>query len=106
VVEIKKIYGEESNIYFIAGTDTIMELHTWKDIDALLSLCKFIAVYRPGYPMNIPQKYVHGIYRLEIEGINISSSDIRRRVARHESIKGLVPDKVEEYIYKHRLYIT
>jgi len=37
--------------------------------------------------------------------IDISSSQIRGRVARGLSIRHLVPDKVEEYITKQKLYI-
>ncbi|MEK7275211.1 MAG: nicotinate-nucleotide adenylyltransferase, partial [Candidatus Desantisbacteria bacterium] len=104
IQEIKTRYGLEANIYFIAGTDTIAELNIWKDIDKLLSLCRFIGVSRPGYPLNIPERYKEKIDIINITGVDISSSEIRRKLSNHESIHGLVPECVEKYIYKHGLY--
>ncbi len=100
-------YGAEANIYFIAGTDTIAELNIWKDIDELFSLCRFIGVSRPGYPLNVPERYKEKIDIISITGfssMDISSSEIRRRLFNHESIQGLVPECVEKYIYSHGLY--
>jgi nicotinate-nucleotide adenylyltransferase len=37
--------------------------------------------------------------------MDVSSSDIRRRIACGESIRYLVPDNVEQYIVEHRLYL-
>lgn len=104
IQEIKTRYGLEANIYFIAGTDTIAELSIWKDIDELLSLCRFIAVSRPRYSLNIPEKYKEKIDIISITGMDISSSEIRRRLSNHEPIHGLVPECVEKYIYKYGLY--
>ncbi|MFH1096273.1 MAG: nicotinate-nucleotide adenylyltransferase [Candidatus Desantisbacteria bacterium] len=104
VGEIKIKYGADASIYFIAGTDTIAEINTWKDIDVLLSLCRFIAVNRPGYPLNIPERYKEKIDIVEISGMDISSSEIRRRISNGKSIHGLVTKCVEEYIYEYGLY--
>ena len=104
IQEIKIRYGAGVNIYFIAGTDTVAEINTWKDIDKLLSLCRFIGINRPGYPSNIPEEYKEKIDVVEIAGMNISSSEIRRKIACGESIHGLVPECVEKYIYEYKLY--
>ncbi|MBI4778152.1 nicotinate-nucleotide adenylyltransferase [Candidatus Desantisbacteria bacterium] len=104
IQEIKIRYGSETSIYFIAGTDTIAEINTWKDIDELLSLCRFIAVSRPGYPLNIIERYKEKIDIINITDMDISSSEIRRRLSNHESIHGVVPECVEKYIYNHGLY--
>ncbi|MFH1963536.1 MAG: nicotinate-nucleotide adenylyltransferase [bacterium] len=104
IQEIKIKYGSGTSIYFIAGTDTIAELNIWKDIDELLSLCRFIAVSRPGYSLNIPEKYEEKIDIINITGMDISSSEIRKRLSNHESICGLVPECVEKYIYEYGLY--
>ncbi len=104
IQEIRTGYGSEANIYFIAGTDTIAELNIWKDIDELLSLCRFIGVSRPGYLLNIPERYKEKIDIINIRGLDISSSEIRKRLSNHESIHELVPECVEKYIYNHGLY--
>lgn len=104
IQEIKIKYGSASSIYFIAGTDIIAEINTWKGIDELLSLCRFIAISRPGYPLNIPKEYKEKIDIIEIPGIDISSSEIRKKIFNCESIHGLVPECVEKYIYGYGLY--
>ncbi|MDI6734697.1 MAG: nicotinate-nucleotide adenylyltransferase [bacterium] len=98
--EFKKIYGEDVQLYFIIGADAIAELDTWKNVEKLPQLCQFIAVNRPGYNL----KSGDFAYILEIPGVDISSTAIRQRIKQGKSIKYLVPEEVEKYIYKHRLY--
>lgn len=40
----------------------------------------------------------------DLVSMDISSSTIREKVKNSESIRGLVPKKIEEYIQKHQLY--
>ncbi len=103
IKEFKKIY-EGADIYFIAGTDAFIEVSTWKNIDELPSLCKFITVSRPGYSFQIEERFKPHTYLFEVTDLAISSTEIRRRIKEGRSIKYLVPQSVEEYIYKHGLY--
>lgn len=52
----------------------------------------------------IPSDSLYAIFLTQIPAIDISSSDIRRYLARRKSIKYLVSEAVEEYIIKYRLY--
>lgn len=99
--QFKEIYGPEAELYFIIGSDAIAELDTWKNIEKLLGLCQFIAVSRPGYKLPIGLSYAHP---LEIPGIAISAEEIRERIKTGRSIKYLVTERVEQYIYEHQLY--
>jgi len=101
----------EANIYFITGADAILEILTWKDYAALLDMCTFIAVTRPGYSLERleeMQKSLPGmmnkVHLLEIPALAISSTYIRERVALGKTIKYLTPEPVEQYIKKQRLY--
>jgi nicotinate-nucleotide adenylyltransferase len=99
-------------LFFIAGGDSLMYLEQWRDPDILLKLAAFVAVYRPGYPMEamarkreeLLARFGGEIILAECAGMDISSTDIRRRVAAGESISGLVPESVEAYIRAHGLY--
>ncbi len=116
VRELKKIYGESTEIFFITGADAILEILTWKDAERLYDMCKFIAATRPGYclekfkklhllPENTePGKKKPEVYFMEIPALAISSTDIRRRIREGRPIKYLVPEGVANYIYKRGFY--
>jgi nicotinate-nucleotide adenylyltransferase len=101
-----------ARLYFIAGGDSLMYLDKWRDPGKLLELASFVAVYRPGFPVEdmerkqeeLLARFGGEILLARCEGMDISSTEIRRRVAVGESIAGLVPGKVEAYIFSHGLY--
>lgn len=112
--ELEAMLGEGVGVYFIAGSDSILEIETWKDAPKLLTICKFIAVTRPGYDRRVldnkieelKKKYDSNISTIEVPGFDVSATDIRKRIASKRSIKYLVPGNVEEYIIKNKLYVT
>ena len=101
-----------TNLFFITGADAILDILTWKDYTELLRLCTFIAVTRPGYPLDkldeitgkLSPELRAKIHLLEIPALAISSTFIRKRVALGKTIKYLTPEPVEQYIKKHGLY--
>jgi nicotinate-nucleotide adenylyltransferase len=103
IKEFKHFYGEQTEIYFIVGYDTVPQLDTWKNIEKLLESCTFIAVSRPGYRRK-KHKWQQKVHWFPIEGFGVSSTLIRKRVREGKSIRYLVPKAVEEYIRKYGLY--
>lgn len=104
VREFKKIYGQKANLYFIAGVDAINEIDTWKDFNKLIKICHFIGITRPESKLRILQKYLKAVSLLDVETLPISSTEIRDRARKGMPIGHLVPEKVAEYIFEHRLY--
>src|SRR5262245_36257544 len=51
VRHFKNLYGEKVQLYFIVGADMLMELASWRNVEEVLKICKFIAVSRPGYDL-------------------------------------------------------
>ncbi|MFC2050694.1 nicotinate-nucleotide adenylyltransferase [Chloroflexota bacterium] len=103
--------GAEAKIFFLVGWDSLAELPQWKEPDRLIQLCKLVAVTRPGFSRpdsKVLEASVPGVTQsvawLDIAPVDISSTDIRKRVAQGLSIHGLVPEAVESYIKKHELY--
>ena len=115
VQELQRCYAG-AEICFIIGADTQLELHTWHRIYELLSLCRFITLCRPGY--DDPERLVVESRlkkpwpeRLQadtawIHAVDISSTDIRMRVAEGMRISYLVPSVVEMYIAEHHLFCS
>ncbi len=94
-----------SQIYFLTGSDVVDELNTWKEPEEIYKLAKVVIATRPGFDEFDPENhFVKKSIMVEITGLQISSSEIRKEVEKRRSIKYLVPLKVEEYIRKKRLY--
>jgi len=112
IKELREVLGNNIELYFITGADAILEILTWKNVGELLSLCKFIAVTRPGYGKaelynkvsELKSLFKSDIITINVPEFAISSTDIRDRVASGKSIKYLVPESVEAYIEKNKLY--
>jgi len=111
VAILQQQMGAEAKIFFLVGWDSLAELPQWKEPDRLIQLCKLVAVTRPGFSrpdLKVLESSVPGVTQsvvwLDIAPVDISSTDIRERVAQGLSIHGLVPEGVESYIKEHELY--
>ena len=103
--------GAEAKFFFLVGWDSLVELPQWKEPDRLIQLCKVVAVTRPGFSrpdLKALESSVPGVTQsvvwLDIPPVDISSSDIRKRVAQGLFIHDLVSDEVESYIKEKKLY--
>ncbi len=105
----------EDVLYYITGADALEQIlrGEWRETEQLLGLCRFIGASRPGYRLDPEQwssdnselrPHLRNIHTMEIPGMAISSTDIRARVRDDRPITYLVPEAVEGYIAKHRLY--
>lgn len=113
VITLSALHEEypDSEIYMVMGADMFVTLESWYDFERLKTLATFCTMPRDG--ITIRQLEAHRLHLRELgcaglvadlPEMDISSSEIRRRVCVGESIHGLVPDGVEEYIYSRRLY--
>jgi nicotinate-nucleotide adenylyltransferase len=112
VKKLKKI-REKTEISFITGADALIK-YDWYAFDALLELLTyFIVVTRPGFLVSHLEQKVkekelkmpHKIKVLSIPNVDISSSEIRKRLRQGKPVRYLLPQPVEEYIFKNKLYM-
>jgi nicotinate-nucleotide adenylyltransferase len=102
----------EKALFFIMGADSLLTMATWKEYRTLARLCQFVVVTRPGYVIDqsepvlkqLPSVLWKNVHLLPIPALDISSSDIRERVAAGRPIKYLLPADVEQYIVETGLY--
>ncbi len=104
--------GAEARLFFLLGSDALSELPQWKESSRLIQMCHLVAFSRPGYtspPLRSLELTIPGISGrvtlIEVPQIDISSTQIRSRVAQGLSIGDLVPEAVERYIQEHGLYL-
>jgi nicotinate-nucleotide adenylyltransferase len=113
-VEALSVVDPTAELFFIIGGDTLFEIHSWRQVERLLSLCEFIVMARPGFE---DRELTAQALRLDdpwperlaarvtaMHQVEVSSSDIRMRVAEGLSIRYLVPPEVAMYICEHNLY--
>lgn len=87
--------------YFIIGGDMVDYLPKWYRIHDLLKIVNFVGVRRPGAQNNSEFPVIW----VDVPEVDFSSTDIRQRIHDGRSIKYMVPEKVEQYIKEHQLYI-
>ena len=108
---LKQIY-KNAEIYFITGADAICDIETWKDVEGNFKLANFIAATRPGISLlranekikELKDKYNANIESVYVPSLDISSTYIREQLNKHKTIRYLVPELVQEYIYNKKLY--
>ena len=100
-----------TELCFIIGTDSLAELHLWREVETLLTLCRVLTIARPGTDPAAWGACLPAPWRERLtadvrvgHSLAVSSTDIRRRVAEGQSIRYLVPAGVEMYITEHSLY--
>lgn len=99
--------GIDCKLFLIIGIDKLEELPRWKEPDKLLGLCEPVVINRPGYDLaNVRKEYLEKVTFAKIPFMEISSTEIRKRVSEGKSIKYFVCREVEEYIRENKLYET
>jgi len=106
-----------SQLFFITGTDAFAEIATWHDYPAVLDLAHFVVISRPGQSFDAlrarlstlargarPDISSPGIFLVNAQTPDVSSTEVRTRVAAGSSLAGFVAPDVEAHILKHRLY--
>lgn len=111
VEELKK-QQPDTEFYFILGADSVLEIEKWKYPDRLMSECILLAAVRDecdreGLQKQIAyleEKYKADIRILPAKRVDISSTDIRSRIAEGKSVRYMLPDQVIQFIEKNHLY--
>lgn len=103
----------DARLYFICGTDSFLKVDSWMNADELLSRYSFIVgCDRPGYRHDELEEAINRIHsKFDTEIVivhnrqfDVSSTEIREKIAEGKTIEGLVPAPVERYIREHGLY--
>jgi nicotinate-nucleotide adenylyltransferase len=113
-------------LFFITGTDAFAEIAAWHDYPAVLDLAHFVVISRPGQSFDVLRERLPAlaprmrpvdargpeertgtmcaIFLVNADTPDVSSTEVRERAARGETLTGLVAPEVERHIKKHRLY--
>ncbi len=100
-----------SQLFLLMAADSLSQIDTWREPERLLSLVEWVVGPRPGSPLparaDLRGRFgqdASRIHLLEGPSLDVSASEIRRRVAAGQAIRYLVPVAVEELIARRDLY--
>jgi nicotinate-nucleotide adenylyltransferase len=110
----KAAHGGETEIYWLVGADGVEDLRHWHKIEELLDACNVSVMYRAGWPVPDFGRFERVWGRERVEKlkrnvvatplVDISSTQIRDRLAHGQEIRGMVHSAVERYIRERGLY--
>ena len=86
----------------LLGADAAADLPAWREVGQLHDLARIAVFARPGTPV-ADSPWISTV--IEVPAIDISATEVRRRVHLGLSLRYWVPDPVAEYITTHRLYL-
>ena len=101
--DLSKLYPG-AKLFFIVGDEAFAGIQTWKNYEELGEFATFVVVSRHGTQPEVPAKLSPSVNLLEISALPISSTQCRERIVNGQSLEGLVPDNVAEFIEEHQLY--
>ncbi len=91
--------------FLVIGQDQYEGMPSWHDWRDLLALVTLAVANRPGPPQPLPAELAAFAHRsVALPMMDVSSTEIRERLARGEGIADLVPPAVASYIDRHHLY--
>ena len=94
----------QAEFFMVIGSDILSEFSSWYRYEDIVENIKIIIAARPGYKLSAIPPILKSAERVMIPQYDISSSAIRERLVNQISIKYMVPEAVEKYIYEKRLY--
>ncbi len=111
-LELLTLEYPDTDFYFIMGADSLCSIDSWKHPEKICQLATLLVAVRDDWDRilvsreiaRVQKKYQAKIEFLDMPEIEISSSEIRKRVKQGKSILRYVPVEVDHYIKKHQLY--
>jgi len=132
VMALKELYPKD-RLFFILGMDAFIDIASWRESERLLRLCDFVLLSRPGSPFSrlpdiaalrfvdpapfseldkgerrsytLPVSKASALHFIQVRPSPISASEIRTRFSRSLGTKNLLPEQVESYIIRKRIYV-
>lgn len=111
---LRSLYNEENRLFLMMGTDMMLTLDKWREPDEIFKLCYPVYMRRESDKANDElivkkiteylQKYGKVVRRIIADPIEISSTEIRERIARGEDVSAYLPQSVIDYIYENQLF--
>ena len=106
---VRELKRNGHEVIVLLGTDSIIEMDKWEDPDSLHSECEVVGLTRPGLQIDKSKPYQsrqrkYSLRTIEVNSPAISSTKVRNLIQNGQDVTELVPQGVNEYIQKEKLY--
>lgn len=109
---LEGIKEDDVELFFITGGDCLMDLHKWREVKKIFSLCKLVVFTRPGFSVmdlekrkvEVEKTYNGEVIVLPIRNLDISSTEIRERISLGKRVDFFLDSKVLKVIEENGLY--
>lgn len=104
VRHFRQVYPHD-RLFWIIGADQLARLHLWMRAEELVRLVEFVCLERPGHALQAPSS-LPGLrwHRCPGHLLDISSTEIRARAGRGQSLDCFMPHKAVVYLRENALY--
>ena len=101
---LRALHAREPGVEWtlLLGEDTVRDLPKWREPGVVAQLARIAVFARPGAPAPAPME--PGWRRIRVPLVEISATEVRRRVREGHSIRYWVPDTVAAYVTANGLY--
>lgn len=111
-LEILVAQNPDIEYYFILGADSLFSIERWKCVERIFENCWILAAARDKKDIfqlqeqakKLAELYGAKIVVLNFPQVDISSTQIRESIKKHEPVKDMLHDKALEYILENKLY--
>ena len=102
----------DCHFYALYGADCLFDIEKWKNPERIFANCTFVASVRNGSSLDemqskadeLKERFQADIILLPFLNLELSSTDLRNKIASGKSVRYLVPDKVLSYIEEKGFY--
>ena len=106
---VRELKQNGHEVIVLLGADSIIEMDKWEDPDSLHSECEVVGLTRPGFQIDKSKPYQsrqrkYSLRTIEVNSPAISSTKVRNLIQNGQDVTELVPQGVNEYIQKEKLY--
>ena len=114
-ITLTELSNDESELYFLCGTDMFLSMDTWYRPDIIFNLATVCCIRRECVEENtalleskaryFEKEFAAKTLIIPVDAIELSSTEIREKISRGENVSELVPAKVLKYIEREGIYL-
>ena len=97
--EYFKLIYPEDELFFIIGDDSYKQIDSWHEPERIMKVATLLVFPREGAEIEAPAM------KIDMPRVEISSSDVRKRIKLGKDCRNLLPKSVFDYIIKNNLYL-